>query len=167
MTSVHKGEPRVILFPIGSWLLLFLCILTQLTQIQFRLNVRSSPREGHWQPEEIDDAFWPPPNFPEIINKISNSIGELRAAFLQIVLESLSSVFAGYLQEKIIPSLNHSGYLCHVSCIHIRFLSLIHPSVNAMNHMPPLTQQPLWDVQASALSRDAAPFSEKCKLGSC
>lgn len=52
-------------------------------------------------------------------------------------------------------SLNHSGYRCRLSCIHIRFLSQIHPSVNALNHMPPLTWQPLWDEQASALSRDA------------
>lgn len=47
-------------------------------------------------------------------------------------------------------SLNHSGYRCRLSCIHIRFLSQIHPLVNALNHMPSLTWQPLWDEQASA-----------------
>lgn len=63
-------------------------------------------------------------------------------------------------------SLKHSGYRCSLSCIHIRFLSRIHPSVNALNRMPALTWLPLWDEQASALNRDAAPFSEKCKSGS-
>lgn len=34
-----------------------LCIAAHLIQIQFQVNVKLQPREGHWQPEEIDDAF--------------------------------------------------------------------------------------------------------------
>lgn len=34
-----------------------LCISGDLIQIQFQVNVKLQPGEGHWQPEEIDDAF--------------------------------------------------------------------------------------------------------------
>lgn len=126
MTSVHKGELRVILFPICGWVLLFLCILTQLTRIQFRLNVKKLPREGHWQPEEINDAFWHLSKLAKMKNKSSISVQCMQCVFSSSSFGEFEVCFAQavrYLQEKIIPSLNHCGYRCHVSCIHIRFLS--------------------------------------------